>query len=248
VEAVLDINLKAPSSTRYRKSIFEVPTKPVTSTGLFVLKSADNNKKIGKLMLKSRWKGFPIYSLTLTERETCWAGCQNLDRCYGDNMPFARRYKTGVELERAIEADLATLQKRKPLGFLVRLHVLGDFYSIEYVQFWSDMIAKFPALVVYGYTHYRHHSDIGRAVSELVERWPARASFLRSDATEEDDPLPRAMTVMRGASQVEGTVFCPEQTGRAESCGACGLCMGGRVSVTFIDHSRDINHPDPLGL
>lgn len=240
---VLDPFAFSTHTTRYRKNVKPVPNEPAFS-GLFVLKAADNNQKLGNVMQKSRWKGFKLFALTLEERATCWEGCQNLSRCYGDNMPFAYRYRHGRALERALIKDCRTLQEKKATrdGFIVRLHVLGDFYSVAYVEHWEKLLLRFPALHLFGYTHHRHASPIGRAVSDLVARWPQRASFLRSDADEPDDPLPKAMTVLRGEAPVQGTVFCPEQTGRSASCATCGLCMGGRVSVTFIDHSRELKH------
>lgn len=240
---VLDPFAFSDHTTRYRKNVKPVPEKPAAS-GLFVLKEAGNNAKLGKVMTKSRWKGMKLFALTLEERATCWEGCQNLSRCYGDNMPFAHRYKHGPALERALDRDVFTLSSRKQTrdGFIVRLHVLGDFYSVAYVHYWGALLKEYPALRLFGYTHHRHASPIGRAVSDLVHEWPLRTSFLRSDADEADDPLPKAMTVLRGAEPVEGTVFCPEQTGRSPTCATCGLCMGGRVSVTFIDHSRELKH------
>lgn len=227
-------------STRYKKNIKSIPTEPASS-GLFVLKDGGTNAKLGSLMTKSRWKGMRIYGLTLTERTTCWAGCQNLSRCYGDNMPFARRYQHGDELVAALLKDLSTLQsnKRTSKGFIVRLHVLGDFYSEEYVRFWATALQTYPSLRIFGYTHHRHASPIGAEISRLVAENKELVSILRSDADEVDDPLPKAMTILRDEPAVAGTVICPEQSGRSPSCAECGLCMGGRVSISFIDHSRE---------
>lgn len=228
------------ASTRYGKSVHAVPIKPAQSSGLFVLKSAENNAKIGKQLEKGRWKGLRIFTLTLEERRTCWPGCQNWERCYGDNMPFAARYRPGAELEAAIESDIEKLasSRRTARGFLVRLHVLGDFYSVPYVWFWQRMVDLHEALHIYGYTHWRHADAIGSAVTQLVLQNQKRVAILRSDRTEPDDPLPDASTVGRGERAKPGAVLCPEQSGRTASCSTCGLCMTGRTSVSFIDHSR----------
>jgi hypothetical protein len=180
----------------------------------------------------------PMYALTLEERATCWTGCQNWELCYGDNMPFAKRHRPGPDLEAAVAADVDTLAARSPAGFVIRLHVLGDFYSPEYVAFWSHRLAHVPALRVFGYTHWRHAHPIGAAVSQLVQTFPDRAAFLRSDRTEAQDPLPGAMTIAEGAAAAPATIICPEQTGQTAACTTCGLCMNGRNSVSFIDHSR----------
>jgi len=226
--------------TRYPNSVVSVPESPPTS-GLFVFKEAGTNKKLGKggkVVRKGRYRDMPLYGLTLEERATCWEGCQNLQSCYGDNMPFAKRYAPGPALQAAIRADVATLGVRHPHGFVVRLHVLGDFYSVEYVRFWSDQLNATVALRLFGYTHWPHDHPIGKEVAQLVHSYPERAAFRRSDKTSRSDPLPGAMTIPKGAPAVSGTVICPEQTGKTASCTTCGLCMDNRTAVSFIDHSR----------
>lgn len=225
------------ATTRFPKSITSPPTV-AGSSGLRVLKSGKHNKKLGARLEKGRWKGKPIFALTLTERATCWPGCQNWDRCYGDSMPFATRYETGPALTEAIDADLQVLSTKHPYGFVVRLHVLGDFYSTEYVAFWRQALERFPALTIWGYTHWRFYSPIGRAVTKLVQDFPERVSILRSDPTEVNDPLPGATTIVHGQLPAAGSVTCPEQVGRTRGCFSCGLCMTGRNAVSFVDHSR----------
>lgn len=226
--------------TKYKKSVVPVPESPPKS-GLFVLKESTTNKKLGsggKRIQKGRYRGMTLYSLTLEERATCWEGCPNLDICYGDNVPFAKRYEPGPQLEAAITTDLETLSTRHPEGFVVRLHVLGDFYSVAYVQHWAQLLLEFPALHIFGYTHWPLAHPIGQAVTGLATACPDRVALRRSDRTDATDPLPGAMTIAKGAPPVPGTVVCPEQTGQTESCTTCGLCMNTKTAVSFIDHSR----------
>jgi hypothetical protein len=205
-----------------------------------VLKDIAGNAKVGdgaRRIVRGPFRGLRLYGLTLEERATCPTTCDNWDRCYGDNMPFARRYRPGGRLHRALSADVATLAARHPEGFVVRLHILGDFYSEAYVAHWRLLLAATPGLRIFGYTHWPPDTPIGRAVTQLVQDWPGRVRILRSDGAC-DDPLPRAMTVPHDGAAVPGTVVCPEQTGRTRSCLTCGLCMNGRTSVSFLDHSR----------
>lgn len=227
-------------TTRYKRSVVPVPQSPPKS-GLYVLKESTTNKKLGsggKVIQKGRYRGMPLYSLTLEERATCWSGCQNLQICYGDNMPFAKRYTPGPELEAAIAVDVLRLSVRHPMGFVVRLHVLGDFYSVPYVQHWQGLLDGAAPLHLFGYTHWPADHPIGQAVSGLATAWPDRVAFRRSDRTDESDPLPGALTIGRDAPAAPGSVICPEQTGKTASCTTCGLCMDHRVHVSFIDHSR----------
>jgi hypothetical protein len=226
--------------TRYKKSVVPVPVSPPKS-GLLVLKESTTNKKLGsggKVIQKGRYRGMPLYSLTLEERATCWNGCPNLSTCYGDNMPFAKRYTPGPALLAAIDHDVQRLSKTHPAGFVVRLHVLGDFYSVDYVQHWATLLKTVPALRLFGYTHWPADHPIGAAVSSLVQDCADRAAFRRSDGFDQSDPLPVAITVGRDAPAAPGTIVCPEQTGQTLSCTTCGLCMNTTTSVSFRDHSR----------
>lgn len=92
-----------------------------------VLKSGDNQRKLGKQITKGKWKGFPVFSLTLQERATCPTACLQYAACYGNNMHHATRYEHGPDLERQIWKELYFLQQKYPTGFVVRLHRLGIF-------------------------------------------------------------------------------------------------------------------------
>jgi hypothetical protein len=232
-----------PAHTRYRKSVLPVPSTPATS-GLFVLKDGHTNVKLGRDVTKGRYRGMRLFSLTLEERATCWEGCQNWTRCYGDNMPFACRYEPGPALERALAADVDRLAhgKRTRTGFVVRLHVLGDFYSVDYVARWAELLDQYSALHLFGYTHWRHTHPIGAAVAQLAQRFPERAAFRRSDQTLDDvtagDPLPTATTISVHQAIPNRLVLCPEQRALTPSCAACGLCMNTQTPIAFADHSR----------
>lgn len=121
-----------------------------------VLKPGSNQWKLGGEMLKGDWRGFPVYALTLEERATCPKTCQHWRSCYGNRMHRAHR----LEWEVARRAD------DHPLGFAVRLHVLGDFYSVEYVELWRRLLERHPAL----------HISIPRAGMSKTIRSPVRWS------------------------------------------------------------------------
>ena len=228
-------------TTIYQKSIKPIPAKGTKSTGLRVLKPASTNNKVGKgsrLIQKgpANFRGKPLFNLTLIERATCPASCPQWEVCYGNNMPFAHRYKAGAKLEDALAKDLWTLNTKNPNGFVIRLHILGDFYSVKYVELWRDFLETYPHLALYGYTHRYMGTPIGDAVATLVEDYEGRVSILRSDSVDLNEILPVAMTVAKGDTPQDGIVVCPEQTGKTESCLTCGLCFNGRTSVQFLEH------------
>jgi hypothetical protein len=216
--------------TVYRKSVKTVDALGKTEN---VIKRS-TNAKIGKTVTRGQWASMPIYTVTLEERATCTRACIHWADCYGNNMPFATRYAAGTLTEDRMEAELATLQKRHPRGFVVRLHVLGDFYSVTYVAKWARWLGMFPALRVYGYTHHKAGTSIGDAVRTLAgDRWQVRVS---GDASAPFAALsadqPEAVTMLAS----KAAFACPEQQGKVKDCGACALCWTARKPVVFVTH------------
>lgn len=226
-------------NTVYLKSVRPAPVLPTVSTGLRVLKSSKSNSKLsggrnGEIVKgRKYYRGRPLYQLTLVERATCPPTCEQWGDCYGNNMPFAHRFEPGKELEEALEHDLNFLRHKHPEGFVVRLHVLGDFYSLGYVSFWRKQLRANPTLALYGYTHRKHGTQLGDAVAAMVRDFPERTSILRSDGRSPEDPLPKAVVV---ETPPEGVLVCPEQTGKSESCLTCGLCFNGKTDIHFLRH------------
>ena len=202
-----------------------------------VLKPASANVKLGSganVITRGPFRGMRLFTLTLQERATCDKACPQRAHCYGDNMPFALRYNPGADLAAALHADCETLARKYPNGFAVRLHVLGDFYSVAYARAWASLLASFPMLHVYGYTHRRPEDPIGAAVDAVRKAYPKRFSILQSDGPL-GASIPSALVTTTGQA-IPGTVLCPQQTGKTASCLTCGLCMNGRTSVTFLAH------------
>ena len=113
--------------TIFTNRIKQANRETMAKSELLIKKST--NVKLGKKVTKGKWKGFPIFTLTLEERATCPRSCQHWATCYGNNMMYAYRYEAGLALENMLEIELADLQAKHPKGFLVRLHILGDFYQ-----------------------------------------------------------------------------------------------------------------------
>ena len=153
--------------TKYRKG--------VKAPHINMLKPGKNNKKLGGTVSVKMWQDKPLFSLTLEERKTCPTTCQQWDNCYGNNMPFAHRFDhTHQDFRRSLEYQLRYLMEKHPDGIVVRLHVLGDFYSVEYVQFWEKMLDVYPTLSIYGYTHRETFGDIGSEIVRLNVEYPTQ--------------------------------------------------------------------------
>ena len=203
---------------------------PCTVTRL--LQPASANKKLGggkAVVQKGKWKHLPMYSLSLEERATCPRTCEQWKTCYGNNMPFANRIdSTDVSsLITSLEAELNALSTKHTSGFVVRLHVLGDFFSVRYVNAWARWRKKYPTMQIFGYTHRSPTSAIGKAITQLNYN----GAWIRWS----DQGGPMSANVDQNGQQAEG-ITCPEQTGKTASCLTCGLCWSTEKAIRFVVH------------
>ncbi len=210
-----------------------------------LLVSGQNNRKLGKIVEKGKFKGYAIYSLTLEERATCPLDCEARGYCYGSSMQMARRHKIGdadVFYDRlAFEiCDLATLHS----GLLIRLHVLGDFPSVEYVSFWKEVLDENPTVACYGYTHRRTTAwggdEIGDAIEAVKDAHPDRFRIRWSTEVARPDGAVIVDTVP-DRPRIEEGIVCPAQTDATACCATCGLCWEPTAkndTIVFVKHGR----------
>jgi hypothetical protein len=205
-----------------------------------VLISGHNSPKIGKVVRKGPWRGFPVFTLTLEERATCPTDCELWAGCYGNAMPFARRHRPGPALLEALETELRGKARQHPGGFAVRLHVLGDFYSLDYVKAWLGWMDDLPALHVWGYTAHHYNSVIGRGLDAANYLWPERWNIRFSGSA--NASAERAVTTIwrqpEAAVVLEGIV-CPMQRQQTTACVTCGLCWAPAAAskrIVFVGH------------
>ena len=215
--------------TLFPKSVRHVDNKRI-------LKPSSNNSKLGEgLIIKGRWKGMPIYSLTLEERTTCPSSCLRWDTCYGNKMPFAHRFIVDCDFYDKLEKELKVLSAKYPMGFVVRLHVLGDFPDLKYVTFWSYMLKKYPKLRIFGYTS---HDDtiMGEAINRcLNEEYPDRC-VIRYSFPIPYSGLPNGIRYASNKDLGRDSFICPEQTNKTESCLTCAACWQSNKTVYFKEH------------
>jgi hypothetical protein len=195
-----------------------------------VLKDGHQSRKIGKFVIKGPRRGWPLFTLTLEERATCPRNCKAWAFCYGNNMQAAERIVAGAELEAALWSELTALQSAHPGGFMVRLHVLGDFYSLEYVRFWTAALDAFPALHIFGFTAHDPTSEIGAYLLQVCtahwDRFAVRFSGMDgADLGSQLIPDHHARAIP-----------CPAQSRDDMTCGSCGLCWHSRRSIAFARH------------
>lgn len=209
--------------TKYPTSVVNAADSPR------ILIEGKNQRKIGNMVTKGRWAGMPIYCLTLEERATCPRSCLEWRTCYGNGMHWSRRHRDDGALMPRLREEIDALAARHSEGFVVRLHILGDFYSLEYASFWDAMLQAYPELRVFGFTAHPITSEIGR--------------YLASMNTEGD----RCWIRFSGAHGAMGSLviaderasvhtLCPAQTGKTDCCGTCGLCWTMQKPIEFVRH------------
>lgn len=246
-ERVVPLPASHPALSEGR-TIFMKTVSPSRESPRFLI-SGHSNTKLGKAVTKGPLAGYAIYQLSLEERATCPRSCQQWASCYGNSMPFARRHTPDADFERLLSAEVATLCRTHPDGLLVRLHVLGDFYSVGYVYLWAALIAEFPQLTVFGYTSRRTDDAdpetvrIARAIKVLTDgAWNRFAIRTSGDGNPE-----RSQAVVVDEDPDEpGTIVCPAQTKATEACASCGLCWapGARdKTIAFLRHGRKLRGP-----
>lgn len=190
-----------------------------------------NSRKIGRRVAKGHWRGFPIFTLTLEERKTCPTSCAEWRTCYGNSMNWARRIRHGRAFEHRLWQELTAKQVEHPRGFVVRLHVLGDFYSLDYALIWSRALAEFPALRVFGYTAHGPETEIGALINALRVAYRGRFAYRFSglDAAE-------GGSVVIERDTPTDHVVCPAQTGGTDCCATCALCWHSERTIAFWRH------------
>ena len=227
--------------TRYLKSV-----KPPDTN---MLKSASYNKKLGKTVSIKKWKDMPMFALTLEERNTCTTACNQYKICYGNNMPFAKRHDhTDPDFLDNLDASINNVanQRGSKDGFVVRLHVLGDFYSKAYVNAWQSALNKYPGLHAFGYTHHRHDSPIGKQLKRMNQVAPDRWQIRFSDDMDDQfrarvisgtyDKSLKHFTDYDHTEVLPNELVCPEQLGKTMGCTSCGYCWSSSNPVVFLAH------------
>lgn len=202
-----------------------------------VLKSGHQSRKIGAFATKGARRGWPIYTLTLEERATCPRTCREWLNCYGNNMQAAERIEATGQMEgvigTALIGEIRALADRHPAGFIVRLHVLGDFPSERYVALWRMLLESVPPLHLFGFTAHDPASPIGRTVSSLALDFGWHRAAIRFSGAPHEL---RAARVIGAGERDDDAVLCPAQTGATDCCGTCGLCWQSERSIAFRRH------------
>lgn len=210
-----------------------------------LLVSGRNNRKIGATVEKGKFKGYGIYCLSLEERATCPTDCAVRGFCFGNGMQMARRHRIGdadVFYDR-LGFEIVELLDQEPCGLSIRLHVLGDFPSVEYVSFWKEVLDEHPNVMCWGYTHRAPTNwggdEIGDAIQAVKDAHPDRFRIRWSSEVARADGAIVIDHVPDGPRTDNRELVCPAQTDATACCATCGLCWEQpRECIAFVKHRR----------
>ena len=219
------------TTTIYKKNIHDLDEYK------FKIIKDSKNIKLGKKVIKGMYNNYKLKTVTLIERKTCPADCVHWDDCYGNNMPFAHRidHKDQNLLQKRIYNEL--LNSTNQL-LLIRLHVLGDFFNVKYVKFWSIMLNTFKNIAIYGYTANNINSkiELSRDIAkEIIKLNYSKHSHIRFS---NDLNNPFSANSYDIVKPVKGkSILCPVQENKTANCGTCGLCWNQKTqSIIFKTH------------
>ena len=219
------------TTTIYKKNIHDLDEYK------FKIIKDSKNIKLGKKVIKGMYNNYKLKTVTLIERKTCPADCVHWDDCYGNNMPFAHRidHKDQNLLQKRIYNEL--LNSTNQL-LLIRLHVLGDFFNVKYVKFWSIMLNTFKNIALYGYTANNINSkiELSRDIAkEIIKLNYNKHSHIRFS---NDLNNPFSANSYDIVKPVKGkSILCPVQENKTANCGTCGLCWNQKnQSIIFKTH------------
>ena len=238
--------------------------EPITSNAVNLpLKSSIANKKLSgenkvSMTTKGRWLQMPMFSFTIEERHTCPSYCKFLSNCYGNNMLLAYRYEVSDQVLKLIDEQLKELSKTYRMGFIIRLHILGDFFSVNYTEFWRTRLKKYKNMHMFGYTarlnfdksddrHSEMDSTIFYQIKEMNEEFSDRCA-MRFSGYEGDPEKVNYMIALsineplaKELLESNQAFICPHEQisnktnkRKTRSCVECGLCWSNAITKAVI--------------
>tara|TARA_R100001129_G_scaffold110405_2_gene75793 strand:- start:518 stop:1183 length:666 start_codon:yes stop_codon:yes gene_type:complete len=219
------------NTTIYKKNIHNL------NEYKFEILKNSTNIKLGKKVVKGKYANYKLKTLTLVERETCPTDCFHWKTCYGNNMPFAHRISHEDQnlLQKRIYNELLNSTNKL---LLIRLHVLGDFFNVKYVKFWSIMLNTFKNIALWGFTANNINSKISLSrdiAKEIIKLNYSQHSHIRFSNDLTNKFSGNSYDIVK---PVKGeSIVCPVQENKTANCGTCGLCWNQKTqSIIFKTH------------
>lgn len=216
-----------------------------------------------KLQLGNQKLGSAIWTFNLPQLETCPGAskvCEQL--CYASKGRFTynsvkKSYTYNLQQTKQLIADrkfvdhIDSYIKRNKID-IVRWHSSGDFYSVQYVKDWAQIVKKNPNTRFYGYSRSWRDASIRVELEKLVRYNNVRLFFSCDQDTGIPDKVPDKIRIAylvldnndipdnkadlvfvpikyRKPQSVRrnGVLVCPLENGKGwkGDCGTCRICI-----------------------
>ena len=212
----------------------------------------DGNGKIGKGVYHfSTCPGTKEYSATIngvlyTTFGTCGSDCIG---CYGMTGNFARYGYDSLVVRTVIAREYMDFCRRAIMAQIkadsvktIRIHATGDFFSVEYLEMWKDIIANNPGTVFWTYTK--------EYAAETAFDSFSNANIVRSNVLDigynfgHCDYIMSLYKALTGLNKSVYICRCGiDKNQHCTNCTACAKCE----NVLFLEHSTSYKaEKDPL--
>jgi hypothetical protein len=174
----------------------------------------------------------------------CLRHCYNAD-LREEKFPiheWNKNLKFFLEDPKLLKAKLLEKLKSASSSIAVRIHSSGDFFSKDYIQFWSEIIRETPQVKYWAYTRSWIKTDLINDLQLLKESTNLQL-FASWDNTMDDPPNDWRKSIVYSDDDVLSTnrisagIICPEQSGISPNCATCNYCINkDKGDVYFILH------------
>lgn len=118
-----------------------------------------------------------------------------------------------------------------------RIHSSGDFFSVEYIEFWRDIISQAPNVDFWAYTRSWKIPALLSALNSLKELKNIQLFASVDDHTKPPPNWRKSFVYDPKSNQRPSNLICPEQSGKIENCISCKYCLKNiSGDVYFILH------------
>jgi hypothetical protein len=176
-------------------------------------------------------------SFSLPPMKTCPGKTPFCDKycfgCHGNYILANTHSSNELRLEVSRTSDFVprmVADIRRIMAPAFRLHVVGDFYSAEYLEKWIEIVRRFPDIHFFGSTRSWRVPKIAKTLEEFRDE---KNVYMRAsvDLTDHLSPAPAWSTW-----SVEGQgVPCPHDKGKVKSCYTCGRCWNDKTINTSFE-------------
>lgn len=121
----------------------------------------------------------------------------------------------------------------------VRIHSSGDFFEIEYIRFWSEIIVQTPEIKYWAYTRSWTDEKLIEVLNEIRSLKNLQL-FASWDPSMSAPPVKWRKSIVYHSDDLpshQRGIICPEQSGQSPNCATCNYCVAqDDGDVHFILH------------